>query len=463
MFRKFLEEHREEMINTLAGLIAVPSISRQEGGKYCYGKDVDDALTYVRDAARSFGFEAENLGYMTEVRFGHGDKTVYIACHADVVPAGDGWHTDPFALTRKDGKLFGRGVEDNKGPVVAVLYALRALREAGLEPKASVRLLVGGAEETGMDDIPQYTAVHGFPDYGLTPDSSFPIVNTEAGMFDGELYFGDAYRNEGCVRLLSLRGGVASNCVPDSATAVLEADDPAVVTAFFTPENTAFLKDFSWKTEDGNRILLTTRGINAHASVANRGKNALTDLAVLLQRLFEHMGVVNRLTEVLSRYFADDFDASRLGLSCRGEILGSITLNVGICDTEKGYFTVDMRLPVAGICEKIRQRYEQLAKEYGFRLEIRKLKEYTHIPKESEFMQKLGAAFEHVTGRKAEYFGCCGLTYAKVLGGRGVAFGPAFEDGDESGNIHGDDEFIREDVLIRLAAVYAQVIYELWC
>ena len=189
MLDEIIDSNVDKMVSDLARLIKIPSVSIKQEGEYIYSKDVNDAFEEAVKIAQELGFEAKNLGRVAEISFGSGEKKVYIACHIDVVPAGCGWTKEPFCLVEEDGKLYGRGVLDNKGSAVAVLYALKTLKDAGYIPKVSLKLLLGGAEETGMDDLPWYMKEFGYPDFAMTPDSVFPIVNTEAGMFSCKMKF----------------------------------------------------------------------------------------------------------------------------------------------------------------------------------------------------------------------------------------------------------------------------------
>lgn len=84
-----------------------------------------------------------------------GGKKLLMAAHLDVVPAGKGWSTDPFEPVVKEGKIFGRGVLDNKGPMVSAMMAGRAIKELGLEDQMSGELLIAGLadeEASGEQD-----------------------------------------------------------------------------------------------------------------------------------------------------------------------------------------------------------------------------------------------------------------------------------------------------------------------
>jgi len=103
------------------------------------------------------------------------EKTVWFITHMDKVPAGDLslWDTDPFVPTVKDGKIFGRGSEDNGSSLVATIMGLKALMELGVKPKNNIALALVSDEETGSKYGIQYLleqGVFGDNDWFFVPD-----------------------------------------------------------------------------------------------------------------------------------------------------------------------------------------------------------------------------------------------------------------------------------------------------
>ncbi len=134
-------------------------------------------------------------------------------------PVGNGWTADPFKMRIQDGWLLGRGVADDKGPMVATLYALKFLKEQGYELRYPIRALVGDNEETHMQDVDYYLKNYPAPVFCFTPDAEFPVCNGEKGHFG-------ARSSARCATASSWRfeGGVANNAVPDRASALVETD-----------------------------------------------------------------------------------------------------------------------------------------------------------------------------------------------------------------------------------------------
>lgn len=78
------------------------------------------------------GFQTRDVdGHCGWCEYGEGEEMVAVLCHLDVVPAGDGWHYPPYDCTWAEGRIYGRGVIDDKGPAAAALYALKAVRDSG--------------------------------------------------------------------------------------------------------------------------------------------------------------------------------------------------------------------------------------------------------------------------------------------------------------------------------------------
>ena len=121
-----------------------------------FGKDANDALLYALNLGEKLGFRAKNIdGYCGYIEFGEGPNLLGIIGHLDVVPSSDGWDTDPFNATIKNGKIFGRGAIDDKGPVIASLYAMKTIKD-NLKINSRVRLILGINEEKSWKCIKHY-------------------------------------------------------------------------------------------------------------------------------------------------------------------------------------------------------------------------------------------------------------------------------------------------------------------
>ena len=218
-----VEAMRGELLETLKRWISVPSVQGPAAGPGApFGAENRRMLDMALADGRRFGFETRDIdGYAGDISLGEGEETLGMLCHLDVVPAGDGWDTDPWTATEKDGKLYGRGCMDDKGPAVCALFAMRAVKEAGIPLKHGVRLILGCDEETGMSDMRYYASKMKMPDYGFSPDAEFPVINIEKGGVHMRIAKAVANDEGAALPVYSLYAGERPNVVPAEARAAV--------------------------------------------------------------------------------------------------------------------------------------------------------------------------------------------------------------------------------------------------
>lgn len=464
MFNDFADLHKDKMIKDVISLVNIPSFYADPTEKFPYGKNVNTALDFAAELAKKMGFFARNTGYCTEILYGgRGEKSpekVYIAGHLDVVPAGDGWSRDPWKASVKNGRIYGRGTLDDKGPSIAVLYALKALKSLGIEPKARIHLVLGGDEERGMEDLKRYVRENGLPDFGLTPDSSFPIVYAEAGVIFADFLF-PSPEESGPIRLIELSGGRAYNCVADlcRATLQIEKTHQKVVKAILDRS----AEEYSMFE---NLVYLQTVGVSAHGSMPSEGQNAIFSMLRVLSEIFSETESKNSYLSFAKRYLTDDLSGKKLGIFSSDTIIGDTTLNLGMAEYGKnsGKFSVDIRLPVQTDLDGVCKTLKTVAEENGSTFRPEKIDQSTYMPKDHFKLVRLAEIYEKITKKPAEFLSCRGATYAKVFESRGVAFGPIDKsDPNQGGGLHGADEFISIDALLSITKIYAEAIYRLFC
>ena len=155
MIEKFIEENLENIKADLKELVSHNSVANND--ELPFGSENRKVLDAALKQMDKKGFKTKNLDYYCGYgEVGQGDKLVGIAAHLDIVPVSEGWNSNPFTLTEKDGKLYGRGVSDDKGAAVISMYALKYLLDTGYKFKKRFRLLVGCNEETGSKCMDYY-------------------------------------------------------------------------------------------------------------------------------------------------------------------------------------------------------------------------------------------------------------------------------------------------------------------
>ncbi len=191
MYRKeiegFIDSHRQEMIDDICKLCRINSEKMPYTEGKPYGDGAFDALHAALAMMEDYGFSITNYdNYVGTADLNDKERQLDILAHLDVVPAGEGWTvTEPFEPVEKDGKLYGRGTADDKGPAVAALYAMRAIKELGIPVKKNVRLILGTDEECGSSDIEVYYKREKEAPMTFSPDASFPVINIEKGRIPG--------------------------------------------------------------------------------------------------------------------------------------------------------------------------------------------------------------------------------------------------------------------------------------
>lgn len=446
----YIYSAKDEILHNLADLVAIPSVKGEAKLSAPFGEEPKKALLKMKEICDGEGFSTivyENAVLCVDYVPNGGEIGLGILAHLDVVPAQEeNWSTNPFALSEKDGVLYGRGVIDDKGPAVAALWALKCVKELKLPLKKGVRLIFGTDEENGSSDLEIYKKHNKFPENVFTPDGAFPVINVEKGML--RLRFSG---NTGS-NYMEFRGGIVPNAVPDKAKAIVRKVSPDKARAA-VPEN--FEGKFT-VTERGDNIFISCDGKAAHASTPESGVNAVTALLSLINRLTDEPG----LKSIGKLFPAGETNGASLGLKCADEsgALTCVLSTLAIMPSGECEGTVDIRFPTCTDLQTVQNKVINLMESHKLKCEVILGEEPHVVPKDSGFVQKLLKVYEDVEGERGECIAIGGGTYVHDIEG-GVAFGA--ERGDTDYHMHGNDEFITVDELLKDAVLFAHVISEL--
>ena len=342
--------------------------------------------------------------------------------HLDVMPVGKGWTKNPWGEI-VDGVIYGRGVMDDKGPMLAAMYAVKALLDEGLTPKKRIRFIFGLNEESGWKCIEHYNEVDVMPETGISPDADFPVINCEKGIL--HLTVTLPYSGK-----LNMAAGSKPNVVPNECEV---SSDTAEFADFCL---TSGLKKIS-----DNRFMVS--GVSAHAATPWLGDNA----AVKALKLF---GACDKELASLAKRL-DGIYGDGAGVNLTDEVSGKLTFNVGVLKVENGKtaVTVDMRYPVTFTAEHIVSLLEKTFPEAD--ISVLNVQQPLYVDKNDPLVVSLLAAYNKVTGQNAEPITIGGGTYARALK-HGVAFGPEFP-GSVS-TIHQPDERASVEELGKALEIY---------
>lgn len=456
-FRTFIEGKKEELIADLKGAIRIPSVYAEDGSGYPYGKAVQECLEYMLERASRLGFSVHNMdNQLGWCEYGEGEEMTAVLCHLDVVPEGDGWTVPPYEGLVADGRIYGRGTMDDKGPAVAALYGLLALKESGAALNRRVRLIFGLNEETGSADM-KYYLEHGgeAPVMGFTPDGEYPVINGEKGLVNE--VFTCKFHQSGDIRIAELQGGKAHNIVPAEAYARLVCPSEQA-------EQIAAMKEEKIRctlTADGVRV--DAEGVSAHGGTPWEGENAIGRLLLFLNKL-PLTGDSARMVKVLAERIGMECDGASLGIAMEDEVSGGLTMNLGVLegvDTEDGFAVsvkLNYRYPVTKSYEDCGPKVAEVLAEAGFERTSQNNKESLYMAPDSPLVSKLLKVYARCTGQEAVPKCIGGGTYAKMMPNT-LAFGPIFP-GDEVRE-HKADEYMELERLIDNAEIIAEAMYEL--
>ncbi len=459
---RYMDAHRQEFLDDICELCRINSekLPAEEGMPY--GPGAAECLDTALDMAESYGFETQDYdGYVGCVDFDSTlPKQLDILAHLDVVPAGEGWTvTEPFAPVEKDGKLYGRGTADDKGPAVAALYAMRCVRELGIPLKKNVRLILGTDEECGSSDIRHYYSMEQEAPMTFSPDGQYPVVNVEKGRLPGHFTASFA-PSDALPRLVWVKAGVKTNVVPGKAKALTEGISREVLEAKAAEgfARTGVRYELDW---EGDCCSITAVGEGVHASTPQAGNNALTGLLALLCSLpFAACEQVKLLHEVAELMPHGDVHGTSLGVDMEDAVSGRITLAFSMLTVDAsgldGEF--DSRVPVCGNEENVLKVIKKKMAERGMTLLNDSMTPPHQVDENTKFVQTLLRVYERFTGLKGECLAIGGGTYVHSLK-NGVAFGASMPGTDN--RMHGADEFAVIDELVLSAKMFAQIIVEL--
>lgn len=456
MFKNYIESEKELLLKDLAEMIKIPSkLEGYDNPEYPFGKNIDDALNAFLKIGEKLGFKTKNVdkhcGY---IEFGEGDEMVGIVGHLDVVPEGEGWTYPPFELTINDGKVYGRGTIDDKGPMMAALYAMKAVKEKA-EIHKRVRLIIGLNEENDWKGIEYYKEHEELPTVGFSPDADFPCIYSEKALLT--VYTEDDYNENNIIKIkgVDCRNN-RINVVPKYCAVKLE------VTESISEELKKLLitkieEDISF-TRIQNEFYIETRGIQAHAAHPDLGINAVSKMVILLNEIFNKFGIENKTINLLANKIGNEFDGESLGIKHVNEELGNLTLNLASLELEDGKIKSGMNLRIPGdiTIQEVKEKITSELKEINPRYEGEK--EALYIPKDNELVQKLCKIYNDYTGQNKEPLAIGGATFARAFKNC-VSFGAM--NPEKPDMCHQVDEYIELQNLIDSCNIYAIAIYEL--
>ncbi len=447
---RWIDEHKGDIVAAVQKSVSFRSVgvdSNEPGAPF--GFPCRDTLLHTLGLCDGFGFETTNLdGYIGYADFGEGKETLGILSHLDIVPEGEGWEHDPFGGEIVDGQIVGRGTQDDKGPAMAAIYALAAVKAAGFLFRRKVRLIFGCDEERNMRCLKHYKEHAKMPDMAFSPDAKYPLVNSEKNIFHAQYtaVFSSALR---------LQAGTVVNAVPGKAVATVPFSKETVLAAAAQCPSDGFSYEAE-TCEGGSRVVVTGRA--AHASTPEAGKNALQAMLLLLDHL-PLEGADKRAVSGLVQAFGMEYYGETVGLDISDDS-GRLTLNLGLMDwNEQGFsITLDIRAPISAGCDLLLRKLDAAFTDFGASRANYTFSEGYYVPEDNELVRTLLDVYAARTGEYTPPHRVGGGTYARHLK-MAVAFGP--ERSNRENLVHMANESLYIEDLIEDTKMYADAIIAL--
>lgn len=431
--RTTMSRNDEELIASLKQLIRIKSVKYDGEDTYepvpgqPFGNGIASALEYTLQLCASMGMITKNCdGYVGYAQIGQGEELFGILVHLDVVPEGNEWDHPPYGGDIEDGRIYGRGAIDDKGPAMAAIYALKDLIDEGFSFKKRIRLIFGTDEESGWEDMRYYVSHEECPAFGVTPDADFPLVYGEMGIFHADFVRYLSEEND-----LFMEGGEVVNAVADNCRA--------------------------WLRSDGT-VIADECGKAAHACVPWEGENAISKV---MKRLTEAdieinpevAGFIDFYNEKIGNYFHGE----GLGCDFEDELTGRLRFNAGRlrADDRSIRLRVDIRCPITVPREKLTEAILQSLSEYDIIMENTSWHDPVYTSLDSEFAQTLLEVYREQTGDDTAPKTMGGGTYARAMDNI-VAFGPLLP--GRTATEHMKNEHIIVEDLLTMRDIYREVI-----
>ena len=457
----YFADKQEQIIEDICRLVRIKSEREEAKEGMPFGEGPCKALLESQKLCEERGMKTKNFdNYVITAELN--DKPAYlgILAHVDVVAEGSGWTYKPYEPVVADGKIYGRGTADDKGPAVVALWAMKAARAINPDLSKGVRLILGSAEETGSEDLEYYLPLEPAPPVSFSPDAEYPVINCEKG--GCRLIFGNEWEdNTALPRVTAIHGGTTTNIVTRECDAYVEGMELAALQAVCAAHQEKTGVEFTAAEENGV-IHVHALGVSAHAASPETGKNAQTAMLGMLADLPLAESCGKKAICDLAKLFPfGDNHGIALGVDQQDEISGRLTLVFSKLQFSKTGFEgqFDSRCPMCANDDNMRNVIHAKFDACGIKVTGKDYMYAAHyVPAESEFVQTLLRTYENYTGLKGECLAIGGGTYVHDIEG-GVAFGCALPGTDN--RMHGADEFAIIDELMLSAKMFTQIILEL--
>lgn len=452
-FSKEIKSAMEPLVQDISALCQIDSVEGEPEPGMPFGKGPAKALAAALAMGERMGFRTENFdNYVGHIEFGDGDEMIGILGHVDVVPAGDGWDRDPWGGQIEDGRIWGRGTLDDKGPLLTCLHAMKILKDLNVPLKRRVRIILGTNEETNWGCMDHYLhqVKPEMPVAAFSPDSEFPVTFAELGMLQYTL-------TRDIDEPIEIEGGSAFNSVPSSAKMILPASLEAEVRQAVADSKDPSIYQIT--AADG-KLQLSVTGVGVHAKDVDQGLNAISYMMDILGKV-SVTGQLKEVADFYNTHFGTTVFGEKMGISASDEISDHLTLNIGKIQAADGKLTLycDSRIPVSIKVDDVEKAVQEKIQGTGFTYELASKEDPLYVDKDSDLVTTLMEAYRKITGdNESQPMVSGGATYSRAIDNC-VAFGCLLP--DQADTMHQANESLEIDKLEIWLQICVEAIYQL--
>lgn len=462
--------YSEEMVTELAKLVrfntqAIDGLTPDTNPEFIGFK------AELKNLSRKLGLDYHDYGYVVLIGLGLGPDKLGVITHGDVQPAKASlWAQSPYTLDRQSqpGKLIGRGTEDDKGPIITAMYAMKAIKDKGIQLNKRIELMVYMAEESDWQPLREFLASYTPAEINITIDAEYPVVTAEKGWSQIAFTIPNTPVNQvlNQPQLIDFEGGYFASQVPQQARAKVVNVNSQLLAKL--KEKACSHQQMEYRFESKGQVLtIFADGKAAHSSTPEDGVNAVTHLANLLS-----VHVWPKSTASLTQAFIDQMVglgiyAEQFGdIAYQDDFMGPMSLAPTVIKpADKGIeITINLRRPRGKTPEQLDKETVSAINAWQQQHHIKVLALDTYWGKPmvmdgAPHLDTLLQVFGHFTGTKDPQPVSIGGSTNSKLFPNALSFGPAMPGKEYTG--HTENEFITYEQFMLNLKMYTAAFIEL--
>ncbi|ACJ29029.1 Peptidase M20A, peptidase V [Shewanella piezotolerans WP3] len=466
-----VEHYADEMVASLATLVQFNTVA-VDGQTPDSNPEFIGFKRELRSLSDKLGLDYVDHGYVILIGLGQQDDKVGVITHGDVQPANPAlWQQSPYQLdmTSQPGKLIGRGTEDDKGPIVTAMYAMKSIKDSQIKLNKRIELMVYMAEESNWEPLKAFLKTYTPANINITIDAEYPVVTAEKGWSKIEFVIPSVdveAANKGAATLKRFSGGYFGSQVPQQAQAEISFADKGLIQQLKVASKTQSGMTYRFE-QNGSTVVIYADGKAAHSSTPEDGVNAVTHLAQLLAIHQWPKNTASLTQQFIHEMIGMGIYAEKFGdIAYKDDFMGPMSLAPTIVKAGKQgtQVMINLRRPIGKTPERLdSQTYEALERwQEKHQVRLAKIETYWGKPmvmQDAPHLNTLLDVYSHFTGVKNPQPVAIGGSTNSKLFPNALSFGPAMPGVEYTG--HTENEFITYEQFMLNLKMYSAAFIEL--